>query len=150
MIVERFSKRQVYSCGNRQMFFKPGFGGARRRDLCPIRWMGSRIPPKTGKEKTSRKKKSAKLATEISRGGRQLFKTAKLPRYWQKSHALAKNFKNKIIKRCRARGRKRMRGKNRSGKGDWKPRSEGKTDTKWIIVERVFLKNTCEKAVITV
>ena len=48
--------------------------------------------PKRGKEKNVKKEKSAKLATEISRGGRQLFKTAKLPRYWQKSHALAKNF----------------------------------------------------------
>ena len=36
MIVERFSKREVYSCENRQIFLKQVFGGARRRNLCPI------------------------------------------------------------------------------------------------------------------
>ncbi|WP_422536943.1 hypothetical protein [Bartonella apis] len=78
---------------------------------------------KRGKEKTPRKKNSAKLATEISRGGRQLFKTAKLPRYWQKSHALAEKFqarynKNARIKMLAGEGVESRYGGNRSGKGD--------------------------------
>ena len=75
------------------------------------------------REKSVRNGKSAKLATEVSRGGRQLFKTAKLPRYWQKSHALAEKFqarynKNARIKMLAGEGVESRYGANRSGKGD--------------------------------
>ena len=75
------------------------------------------------REKSVRNGKSAKLAAEVSRGGRQLFKTAKLPRYWQKFHSFAEKFqarynKNVRIKMLAGEGVESRYGANRSGKGD--------------------------------
>ena len=131
MIVERFSKREVYSCENRQIFLKPVFGGARRRNLCPIGLTGSRIRHKTGKRKKRHERKNRPNLQQKFREVEDNFLKRQNCRAIGKNLMLwRKSFWHKMLKRWRARGRKRMRGKNRSGKGDCEPRRKGGTNTK--------------------
>ncbi len=82
------------------------------------------------REKSVKNGKSAKLAAEVSRGGRQLFKTAKLPCYWQKSHALAEKFQEQDNKTLSREGTKADEREKRIRKRRLQAKRKGETDTK--------------------
>ena len=87
--------------------------------------MGSRIRHKTGKRKKRQERKiRLNLQLKFREVGRKNFKAAKLPRYWQKSHALAEKFQ--------ARYNKNARIKMLAGEG--KRANMGKTDPEKAIV----------------
>ena len=124
MIVERFSKREVYSCENRQIFFKPVFGGARRRDLCPIGLTGSRIRHKTGKRKKRHERKNrSNLQQEFREVERKQFKAARFVEPLAKISCFGEKFqarynKNVRLKMLAGEGVESRYEANRSGKGD--------------------------------
>ena len=151
---EHRSKREVY--GKPADIFKAGLRWRPSAWSLPDRINGKPNSSQNGEKKKRHERKiRPNLQQKFREVGRKNFKAAKIATRPAKISCFGEKFqarynKNARIKMLAGEGVESRYGANRSGKGDWKPRSEGKTDTKWIIVERVFLKNTCEKSVITV
>ena len=116
MIVERFSKREVYSCENRQIFFKPVFGGARRRDLCPIGLTGSRIRHKTGKRNISQSCNISQTCNRSFQRWEESILKPRTPAPPEKFHAFAEKLLAQDNKTLSREGTKAEKAKKQIGK----------------------------------
>ena len=92
------------------------------------------------KKKTSRKKNRLNLQQKFREVGRKNFKAAKIATRPAKISCFGEKFLAQDIKTLTGEGTKAEKAKKQIGKRWLRAKEEGETDTKWIIVERVFFK----------